>query len=335
MSHRVRREFVVVLLGLGAASPLAGQSRVYTIPEAFHGSFAAGGSYFPFARTRGLIQTWYSGSQIPRGLKTMKEIGWRQDAWTKTGATTHRAEIKLENTKIGFTGLQATFAKNLVSPTTFFSMKTISLPALGAPVDPDKPAAWIKGDRPFTYTGPNLLVQVDVRTKTTYASVPGLGFNSFAMGRRPMHWISHRSCGGKLAGIDAGPYWQIDLSGVKPKSPAALLVGLRLLPVDLGSLFGRGCRAVVEPLLVIPTATDALGKARFLLPYAPAPAALVAHAQVLHRGATSTGWATTNAVHSILSWNGVSTYLYNWSRDGSIAESGPFPTNRGTVLLVK
>jgi len=31
----------------------------------------------------------------------------------------------------------------------------------------------------------------------------------------------------------------------------------------------------------------------------------------------------------------VSTYLYNWNRNGTTAQYGPYSTNRGAVILVK
>ncbi len=326
----MRRIAAAVLL---AAAPLAAQTA--TVPEVFAGVLAGSGSYFPFARTRGRIQTWYAGLWVPRGIKTIREVGWRQDRWTKTGATTHRVEIVLDNNKLSFAQLGAVFAKNLSAPVTFFSLKTVSLPALNPPLDPGRPAAWIKGDRPFVYTGPNLLVQVTIRTKTTYATVPGLGFDAYFMGRQPFHFSSHQSCGGALKGSDAGPYWVLDLTGAPPKSAVLFLVGVRPLPLDLGGLFGVGCHAVVEPVLAVGLQADATGAARLQIPYAPAPLGLAALAQVLHPARTSSGFATTNAAHAILSGQGVSTHLYNWSRDGSIADTGPFATNRGTVLLVR
>jgi len=45
--------------------------------------------------------------------------------------------------------------------------------------------------------------------------------------------------------------------------------------------------------------------------------------------------ATTNAVHSVFGEKHLSDYLFNWSRDGTVAEWGPYPKSRGTILLYR
>ena len=63
---------------------------------------------------------------------------------------------------------------------------------------------------------------------------------------------------------------------------------------------------------------------------------IVLHAQGIELDATkAVGLATSNAVHSILSDKHLSTYLFNWSRDGKQAEYGPFSSNRAAVVLFK
>ncbi len=310
-----------------------------TVPEVLTGVFAPGVNVLPLGRTRGLIQTWYAGSQVPKAAKVWREIGWRMDekSFLKS-AQTHKLEVVLGNTKADFKSLNTTFAANLGTSTVFFSLKTVSFPVFTGWTKPDQPSLYLKGDRPFVYTGPNLIVQVKIRTGSGFSTILKNYADALTMGSGDTFLASTRtSCGGTLkAEFDTTQkLWKLLVSGAKANSLFLVMIGQHLLPVDVGPVFGKGCSFAVDPVFILPLTTNASGAASFSAAVPSGTTGLALFAQGFHPAKSRTGFETTNLTHSLLSDAGLVNYLYNWSVDGPQAQYGPYPTNRGAVLLIR
>jgi hypothetical protein len=82
--------------------------------------------------------------------------------------------------------------------------------------------------------------------------------------------------------------------------------------------------------------TDGQGQARVSMPFAIPTDNIVVHTQFAHTSTTvPAGLATTAVAHSILGGAGLSNYVYNWTTFGLTAQYGPYPTNRGAVMLFR
>lgn len=308
-----------------------------TLPEVFTGSYAGGGNLFPLARTRGFIQYFHRGDQFP-ATRIVLQMGWRLTKTTTTiAALSHKLEIKIGNSKVKYNTLNKTFSKNFTStPTTFFKLKTFNFPAIAkVPQDPDKPNAWIKGDAPFIWLGPNLVIQVDIQTAKTFGSTTVRATVDSMSSANPRTYNTDKSCGGTITASYIGGNFGGTVSGTLANSPVIYLVGNHLLPVDVGFLFGKGCSVTVNPILTFLGTANASGVSSFSVPFVPATTSTL-HIQALHRPKSGPGLASTNASHILFGGNNnISTYLYNWTRDGLIAQYGPYSTNRGPVVLFR
>jgi len=179
-----------------AASSLVSQTvaDVRTIPNSFQGVLAPGANLLPLSRTRGFIQTWYHGSNMK--IFPVLELGVRVDSGSNAAALTHTLEVTLASTTKTFSTLDPTFANNLTNPTLFVAKRVINFPAVTNPTDPNAPSLWIKGDKPFVFTGPHLIVQFDIQTSTSYGAMPGTYYaDAYSMGSAAIDTNKGASCG--------------------------------------------------------------------------------------------------------------------------------------------
>jgi hypothetical protein len=309
-----------------------------TLPEIYTGSYGGGGNLFPFSRTRGFIQYYHRGDQFP-STRVVKDLGFRlQRTITSMAALSHRLEIKVGNTKTTFKTLSKTYAQNFTAkPTVFLALKTINFPLNNSiPADPDKPFYWIKGDVPFIWFGPNLIIQVDIQTSATFG---GTTVNANADSMPTSTLVvrnTTKSCGGAIVASYAGSAFGGKLTGSKANGPVIYLIGAHLLPTDVGFILpGKNCSITVNPLLTFLGTADASGAASFSIPFVPA-ATMTLHLQALHIPLSGPGLASTDVSHIQFGGNNdTSTYLYNWTQNGLISQYGPYTTNRGPIILMR
>lgn len=341
----MRRLATVLLLAHAAY----GQPSV-TCPKLFKDSPAPGSNFLPAARTKGFIQTWYHGENLPVGM-VVTQLGWRYDptAWYPS-AFAHRMEIVLDNATTTFATLSSTFANNLsATPTTFLPLGNLSWPA--PPSGGSDPAMWIPGHVPFQFTGPHLLVQVDIQTEENPRTLSSLLVDSYFMSTgRPFLGQSARSgCAGSrvavepmLNGSDVDVGFR--LAGGPSNSSAVFMLGAdnqaltsaNILPIGLGFLGMTGCTLGINPLVYVTVPTDATGRASLQgsLPNLPHIAQSL-FAQCVHSGNTPFGLVTTNVAGAEVGVAGLSNYVYNWTIFSPTSEFGPYPTNCGAVISMR
>ena len=330
---------------LAFASCLCAQAaHPLTVPELFTGTYASGGNLLPFARTKGFIQTWYDGSNLPIPT-VVTALGWRTDTTASSAPLVHTLEIVLDNTPKDFFSLDKTFANNLsAAPTKFYALKTLNLPATSA-VDPDQPSTWIPGDTPFVYLGPHFLVQVDVQTSASPGSNTYYA-DAYSMGSltTTLHNQTETSCASSsLLSSDTGSSFMLQFSGAVPSTPVTFLLGTdrqRLggvpLPLDLTPFGLTGCVLAVAPQATVTVTADTIGSASLTVPWIAGPPALQLFAQAVHfTSRTTVGLGTTNLTGSLLGGAGTTNYLYNWTTFTPTSQYGPYPTNRGAVILLR
>jgi len=343
-TRTLRPSAIVAAIALALAASAGAQQPVETVPRAFSRSHAPGARVLPFGRTRCLVQYWHRGEGITHG--TVTELGWRADELTRCGSLDQRVQIRIGNVARGFGNLSRTFNENFDrGATAFLTAKTLHLPAQTKTNDPNVPAMWIKGDRPFVFTGPHLLVEVDVSTeakpRSTNYWADGLTMSKFDT----LQSKSGPSCGGSLtADYDYGHgSLRLSLAGGEPNRLALFLVGTDVvtfaghpLPLDLASLGMPGCWLGIAPLVILPTMMDAKARASLEFPIDLPEDSVAVHAQVVHeRPTNAAGLVTSNVTHSVLGHAGLSNVLYNWDEFSPKAQFGPYASNRGTILLLR
>jgi hypothetical protein len=328
-----------LLACLFAASLLtatAGAQKHWTVPPAFGSAYAPGSHLLPLGRTRGFIQTWYHGSSLPFG--SYGEMAFRADETASAPATTHQIEIVLGNTTKTASTLSRAFSENLGQATVFRRLGSIDFPAMQNPQDPDLPGLWIKGDRPFVFSGPHLVVQVDVRTSTAFDTVRSYLTDAYVMTTESgLHVSAGPSCGGGqlIASYDGSTY-RLTMKTSAPNLPVLFLIGPAIDRISLANFEMPTCWLSVLPQFVIPSAADGNGDAPLAVPFAAPPETLQVFAQGLHiTNRNPRGLATTERSASLLGSTGCSTYLYNWSHDGLEAEVAATPKNRGSIILFR
>lgn len=338
--------FLSSLAFAALASGLAAQPglRVRTVPRAFAGTYAPGANLLPFARSRVFIQYWIHGGELKKNWPIVW-LGWRVDRRVSNGPVRYDMEIVLASTSKGFSTLSKTFKNNLGNaPTTFLKRKRINLPAQNAPNNPDQPALWIQGDRPFVFTGPNLVIQVDGLNGVNSRYYT----NAYVMSAASpsLHLSGAKGCdNSRLQGSFApgSATYTLRLIGGRPNRPAVLLLGLDNrelpggvpLPFDLGVIGAPGCKLGVAPLVSAPVVLDGSGSMTTSTVTGFART-FTLFAQMAVSGAQNRlGWSLSNVNVSLMGPAGLTTYLYNWTRFGPTAQYGPYPTNRGPVLLTR
>lgn len=331
------------IAALSALAALPAQSHTRTLPKAFTGWYGGTAYTATLARTKFFIQTWFRGDGL-RASSPIQQLGWRPPRLAPPQQ--HTLEIVLANTTATYATLSTTFQNNLGSnPTVFFTLKTVNLPPQNGTADPDTPALWLIGDRPFTFTGPHLLVQVDVQTSPIPATT-GYFTDGYELSdpSQALHGVSETGCSGSLVAGYATGNWSLGVAGATANGPVLFLVGSENtllggsvpLPLDLTSLGMNGCVLAVDPLVIVPVLANAAGAASLTVPFALGPDSTVVHAQALvATTATPAGFGTTNAAHSILGKDGLSAWLFNFDVFGPVAQWGPFPYSTAEVLLIR
>lgn len=310
-----------------------------TLPDMYTGSFAGSGNAFPLARTKGFIQYYMHAPSIGLVSPVVRQLGWRR-AMTNTTSAAYVGtfEIKLGVAANDFANLSKTFTANFAGkPTDFFLLKKVNVPGFTtAPTDPDKPAFWITGDRPYIHTiGKALIIQVDIQTETTPRSLSGWTTDSILSGRSGISKQTDTSCGGTISASHASNSITLGVSGTDPNSPLLYMIGLRTLaPNDIGALIGPGCTFVISPDIPIGVAADASGANSITFPAAiRATDSIGVHFQAIHL--KSNKLASTNAAHLWIGTAGAMNYVYNWTVFSATAQYGPYTTNRGPVVLLR
>ncbi len=331
-----------LLTALSYASVLAAQSvpHVTTLPRALTGAHGGQGHQFPLGRTGGLIQYWYRADMLP----LVSAIGVRPWRGASIPARSVTLETTLSNTTQTFATLAKTFTQNLGPLTTIvFTRKTVNLPPLTNPQDPDLPFVWMASDVPFVTPGPHLLVQFDLGTavgaQSTLVYADSLDQKAEVKGVAGVG-----SCGGSLsAGTPQAGTLLYSLAQVTPTTQLWLLLGANhlsaggvSLPFRLDPVGMPGCVLGLEPLVTIAGTSDPAGNWVWTTPIPPLQETLVVYAQVVHHSAQNAlNLATSNLVHTFVGAAGLCNYLYNWDRDGLSAQYGPYTYNLGVSLLLK
>ncbi len=322
----------VSLLVVGHAAAQSAVNHTRTFPDIYTGSYAGSGNAFPMGRTKGFIQFWVRGDTFP-GMAPVLQVGWR--VYQTGSAHKEKIEIVMDSVTVGFATLSKTFASNLTaSKTVFLALKDVNFPAITVkPTNPDVPAVWIPGDKPFVRLPTrDVIIQVDIQTETTPRSI---GYYADSIRSAQNSFInSDPSCGGKMTGSYSGTTLGIAHRGAPPGATALFLIGLKLFAADLGALIGPGCNLHVNPLFVLALPTDASGNAALTANFPiGATDTLALHAQAVHL--KNNALASSDVLHMSVGTAGLMTYLYNWTTFTSIAQYGPYTTNRGPVVLFR
>ncbi len=340
LGHITRGTALLTLSAIAQA-----QTPPTTLPKFYTNTTAPDALSIPLGRTKFFGQTWYRGDSLVRN-SWIRQIGWRTDEHSASKAETVRLEIVLDNTGTSWNGLQKTFANNLTAPVTFFSMKTVNLPATPMVPNPNVPSVWIPGDAPFRYRGPNLIVQVDNQTSAN----PGTSryrLDGFSQdGGIFWNMQSGQGCSAAelTSNYTANNYiWRLQVTSAPPGSNVTFYLGWdnqkwggKLLPYDLTTSGMPGCDMGINPIWNINRTADATGTATLDLRYRAGGNALILFGQAFHsHHNNAAGIATTNVASTLLGAQGVANYLYNWDRFGPQAQYGPYSTNRAPILLVK
>lgn len=334
---------LVVLAGWFTAADGLAQAPVVVVPNVFKSTFGTTAHATPFGRTKYFGQHWYRGDSLPP-VMLIRNLGYRTPRGVTYAARTITIEIVLDNSSVAAGGLSKTFTANLSStPTTFFKLKQLSLPAVTNNQTPDQPNPWIAGDAVLVYRGPNLLVQTDVQTSTTPSST-GYQCDGFSEGGNV--FTTGASCGkSTLTWQQSGTSNSLIVTGAPASAPVVLHVGFdnrtfggAQLPLDLGAFGMTNCSLMLNPLTTATLTADANGRAALTGTVPPPPTAVMLFVQASHPepAANPANHVATNLVSSILGRNGIGDYVYNWTTFGPIAQYGPYyPTMYGQVLLLR
>ena len=301
-----------------------------TIPELATGTFLGSASSFPLGRTGGRAQYWFRKDGLP--LPTVvTAIGPRPNKGTSGTGRTQSLEIKMANSTLPHASFSKDFALNLgAAATVVHARKNISIPNLTSHLDPDLPMLWILLDAPFALLGPNLVVDYDLGTAVGAGSASFNG-DLVTLASPGRHYSSEASCGGTLAASSTTVSYDLLLSGATPSQPTWLMLsantrtwGGQRLPYALDGLGMTGCVLGVDPQVVVAGIANAAGTSSLSVPLTLPPDAYVVYAQGAHMSsANAFGLATTNVTRSLLGFTGFSSYIYNFTVDGPLAQNGP------------
>jgi hypothetical protein len=321
-----------------------------TSPKIFKDSYAPSANLLPCARTKGFIQTWYHGQNLPLGM-VATQIGWRYDAAANyAGGFTHTMEIVLDNSPTTNATLGRIFTANLsAAPVTFLPLTQVNWPA--PPSGGLDPAMWIPGTVPFAFTGPHLIVQVDIQTEAAPRSLASLYTDSFLMSAAAPYVGAAGGPGCASSNLSVTQFLNganVDVSfnlvGGPPNNQAIFLLGadnqafggVNVLPLDLTFLGMTNCRLSVDPVASLALPTDGSGNATLMGSLANIIGATqTLFAQCLHVGATPAGLVTSNVAGTAIGSAGLTNYVYNWDSFTPTAQFGPYTTSRGAVILLR
>ncbi len=332
--------FVLVIAG-----SLHAQLATHTVPTSAKTLPGAGASSLPLGRTRGKIQSWYRGDNLPQ-LAQLGWAGWRIEFGTGSASGgTYKLEVVLANTPVSYSAFSSAYAANLgPTPKTFFALRNINFPATNY-VHLDEPTFWVPGDTPFIYQGPHFVVQVDNQTTVMPAARHHTvdqfkSLNTFT-GNPVSPSVSN--CGGLLRPSYSNSFWTLSLSRAAPNQPVSFLIGQNhslsglALPFNLGPLGLTGCRLDVDALVNIGKISDANGRATFRVRYVHSSQdSLALIAQALHIDASNPSLpALTNVTSTLFGTTGYCNEITSRNSFGSIAEFGPAKSNTATIVLFR
>lgn len=236
-------------------------------------------------------------------------------------------------------GLEAkSFAGNLSnSPTVFFKMANISVPAASSNPDPTKPTNWIPANQVMVFNGPNLIVQTDVQTSTSAGST---GYNIEGYVGTNLLYSRGKSCGNSsLASNYDRTNYALTVTGAPANAPVLFHVGIDNYhnPVDLALLGMNGCELYVKPLVVASLNANGSGVATLVAPLTQPTTAFFGFVQASHpqAGANPANYVSTNMRSAMFGNAGISTYAYNWTTFTATAQYGPYSTTRGQIMLFR
>jgi len=336
----------ILILTACLAAPVTSQAQqnVAAVPNAFSGAYANGPGPWSLNPNTQLypatLQWWYRGNSVG-GTGVIKYLGLRDTRGNPTVTATETMTAKLDNSSLGFGGLNKTWSKNLSpSATQVFSSKLNW--QVGNGNDPNKGIVWVPASTPFVFTGPNLLVQ-SVATAVTTSNNQPFGFDALDQGvLSTVHSTFGRSCGGQLAASYMNNRFGLTVTGAAPNRPVTFAIGFnserfnqQSLPMDLTPLGMQGCDLNIAPLLYAYATADKTGTATFSAPYTLPLASIMVKVQAHHPSAKTTlGIATTNATTSVVGSAGLCNGLY--ALGGSqTASGGPYLYNSAPILLLR
>jgi len=306
------------------------------LPKPITGGWGNGAATYNPARdgTR-LHQTWFRGDNLPTGFIVL-EVGERIGK-AASAAMSLRLTLVLDNSSLSWGQMNADPTKNLSSSATKLFDKTLNLPADAGGSSPDNVHAWMKLDRPWPFTGPNLIIQ-----KTWTPGTTAIGVRKYdTMSVNPTrHRTSGTSCGGTLAATHLNGSYTATLTGA-PANVVALFmlstenvsIGPIRLPIDLGIVGLKGCELGVDPQFILPVATDGTGRAVLSAPVAiPTNDTIWWSVQVMHQDSAKTSWKTTNVMTTMLGGTGLCRQL----RVDKRGTKGPDLFNTtGPIMLIR
>lgn len=300
-------------------------------------------SQLPLGQTRGLMQSIYAGHNVR--TRTIREIAWRATQSAVAPAMTHRLEVVLANTRLRASQLSRDFARNLqgAQASTFFAASSVNMPALSGSSDPNRAMVWLKGQRPFVFAGPNLLVQTRTESSSALQSLRGRAVQAVDGGDTGA--ILHRygwSCAGSLDIRYGRGGAQLSASGVAPGLPVLFMLGFDntsfagVVPLPMAlDAFGMGdCQLLVDPVLQVSIVANRSGVAELRVPIHTSLRELELHGQALHVLPQKRSFATTGAVQLVLGASLCNEISSNAPR-ARLADRGPAASNRGVVMLYR
>lgn len=324
------------------ASGLSAQASPVTVPKVFRGGFGNTWALAPFGRTKYFGQFWYRGDSVPASMP-ITQVGFRARRGASYAAAVTRIQIVLDNTSVDSANLSRTFAANLSkTPTTFFKLKNLNLPAVSNNQNPDLATPWIPGDQVMLFRGPHLIVQADVQTSAGPAST-GYDVDAF-IAARLLLYNTGKSCGASKLDHGYSGNYDLTVTGAPASAPVTFHVGLdnqrsrgANLPVDLGVIGMTNCELYLDPFIAVTVMADAAGRAT-LSARVPSPApSIPVFTQAAHPqpSANPANYVSTNLVSAMFGTFGVANWLYNWTSFGPTAQYGPYSSSRGPIVLLK
>lgn len=334
---------VPVLLSLTTVAPAQTTAHERALPKAATGAWGNGnGIYDPVAHGTRINQLWFRGDNLPIPF-VVREVGTRLGRQvTASAAAKFNFEVVFDNSSVTWATMNPDPTKNLgANATTLFS-GTLDLKMTPPSTNPNTADTWIKATRPFVYAGPSLLVQL----KWTPGALNGIrrnnGFNTNnATGTN--HLSAGKSCGGTLtASQSTSGMYSLSVTSAQPNALCVFMLGVEnvavgniAFPVDLSPAGLTGCELGIDPLILLPTVSNASGTASLSFPFTVKTSdADVWSLQGLHAStANRAGLATTGVVTSVMGKIGLVRAL----RVDKRGTSGPTTWNatNGPIVMVR
>jgi hypothetical protein len=269
------------------AATAAAQSTL-VLPVSHRAAEGASFTGFPFGRSAPMrVQTVYA-ERLPPGLVTFSALALRGDQGTAAAAKPADVEIALSHYTGSLAGLATTFAANRGQDhATYFSARTVTLPALASGAGPRPFDVRFQLDRPFVFDpgAGALLVELVVSDQA-----PG----GYAVDACWLCTSAQASFGGPACGAGGGKTLKADSATTQvtwgrplvlrvfdgaPANVSLLFLGTReggswlgfTLPFDLSGAGAAGCWLSTDPMVVLAATADSAGSATFTFPVPAEP----------------------------------------------------------------